>query len=100
MARTPDPTPDVTCTVIAQVRMSGPQDVAVRCYTAQASPTGHPHAAIRIGALLLYIEDRQAITDINRAISTATEHIDRLFPAADDAFEELVRHDLRQFERQ
>jgi hypothetical protein len=98
MARAPD-TLEGTCKVIAQVRMSGPQDVAVRCYTAQASPTGQPHAAVRIGALLLYIEDRQALTDISRAVSTATQHIDQLFPPPDDAFDELVRHDLHQFER-
>ncbi len=50
--------PKPYCAVATQARFAGPQDMSVLGVAPGASADGTAHLAIRVGRILLYIEDR------------------------------------------
>ena len=57
--------------VATQAIFAGPQDHRVSAMTAQASGRGYGHIAVRVGRVLLYLEDRQALEAWTTAIAKA-----------------------------
>jgi len=66
-------TPDPRCQIAAQAVMAGPQDYRVYGGNAQATGRGHGVITIRVGRVLLYLEDRDALLAWTRAIEKAKE---------------------------
>lgn len=67
--------------VAAQAIVSGYQETDVRSYTQAASPTGKPYVVCRIGRILLYLEDRDAVETFVEAFDRARQHADAVFPS-------------------
>ena len=67
-----------TCKVIAQATLIGVQDVRVRAFGKLDGWTT-PYISIRIGQLLLNIEDRDALTALIEATQAAVGHSDMAF---------------------
>lgn len=64
------------CRVAASVTIAGEQDTAVRVTDGFE---GDKTIAIRIGTLLLYVEDTRALTALVEAVVTASQAGDRVF---------------------
>ncbi len=47
--------------IATQAIFTGPQDHRVSAVTAQASGHGYGHIAVRVGRILVYLEDRDAL---------------------------------------
>lgn len=62
-----------------QAKVRGYQDLRVTGQNAQVTGTGHGVIAIRVGQVLLYLEDRQALFSWVVAIQRAIELQDRAF---------------------
>lgn len=71
--------PDPGCRLIAQAVMAGPQDHRVQAANAQHTGRGHGVLSIRVGRLLVYLEDRAALLAWQRAIERAVEVQDAAF---------------------
>ncbi len=67
------------CRVAAQATARGEQQFRVLGYTAKASPTGKPYIAVRVGRVLLYIEDRAALDCFVQAWKKAERFGDKVF---------------------
>jgi hypothetical protein len=50
-----------TCEVIASTRLAGEQDPNLRAVVDAASRAGRGYLAVRVGRVLLYLEDRVAV---------------------------------------
>lgn len=85
--------------VIASVRLAGEQETSVRAVTTPASRAGHGQIAIRLGRVLLYVEDRVALDAIIRTIRTAETHADAVYGERRDAFTLTEARARRQFEK-
>jgi len=53
--------PNPRCEIAAQAVMAGPQDYRVHGGNAQATGRGHGVISIRVGRVLIYLEDREAL---------------------------------------
>ncbi len=91
--------PKPYCAVATQARFAGPQDMSVLGVAPGASADGTAHLAIRVGRILLYIEDRGALATWTEAWRRALDLADGVFGAVDDAFTEAERVERRRFER-
>lgn len=87
------------CTVAAQALCRGHLDTRVVGVTGAAARGGREHIALRIGRVLLYLEDRAALETLNAALDQANGLADRVFGPAEDAFTEAERGSRRYFER-
>jgi hypothetical protein len=70
-----------TCQVIAQVTLAGVQDVRVRAF-GRVDGWTTPYISVRIGHILLNIEDRAALTALIEATQAAAGHSDIAFGPA------------------
>jgi hypothetical protein len=73
-----------TCEVIASVRLAG--DTNVRAVVDAASRTGRGYIAVRVGRVLLYLEDRVAFDALAGAVRAAGAHADAVYGEPRDAF--------------
>ena len=62
-----------------QAKVRGYQDLRVTGQNAQATGTGHGVIAIRVGRVLLYLDDREALFSWVAAIQRAIELQDRAY---------------------
>ena len=69
---------DHRCRVAVQAVMEGMQEVRVQAVTPLAGP-GHGQIAIRLGRVLIYLNDRQALESLQDACQQASEHGDKAF---------------------
>ena len=67
------------CRVAAQATVRGEQQFRVLGYTANASPTGRPYIAVRVGRVLIYVEDRAALDCFTQAWRKAERFADKVF---------------------
>ncbi len=91
--------PKPYCAVATQARFAGPQDMSVLGVAPGASADGTAHLAIRVGRILLYIEDRGALATWTEAWRRALDLADGVFGPVEDAFAEAERVERRRFER-
>jgi len=71
--------PEARMQVATQAIFAGPQDHRVIAMTPQASGRGYGHIAVRVGRVLLYLEDRQALQAWTTAIGKAADLADATF---------------------
>lgn len=88
-----------TCEVIANARLRGDQDTRVQGVTSVASRTGEAHLALRVGRVLVYLEDRDALLALGRAVRRAEELADEVYGPVDDAFTRAEADTRRRFEK-
>lgn len=88
-----------TCDVIASATLRGDQDRRVQGVTAVASRTGTAHIALRVGRVLVYLEDRDALDALRHAVHSAEGLADEVFGPVDDAFARAEAHARREFEK-
>ena len=91
--------PQSDCRVIAQAVCASPILSTVEAVAGQAKRVGRTHIAIRFGSLLFYLEDRDALDSLARAVRNADALADRAFGPVQDAFTEAAERELRAFER-
>ncbi len=65
--------PEPRCQIAAQAVMAGVQDWRVSAQNAQASGRGHGVISIRVGRVLIYLEDRDVLDCWAAAIQRAVE---------------------------
>ncbi len=65
--------------VATQAVFAGPQDHRVSAVTAEASGRGYGHLAVRVGRILVYLEDRDALQAWTTAIGKAAGLADAAF---------------------
>ena len=71
--------PAPRCQIATQAVMAGPQDYRVTAANAQNTGRGHGLITIRVGRVLVYLEDREALASWQRALRRATELEDAAF---------------------
>jgi len=71
--------PEPRMQVATQAVFAGPQDHRVSAVTAEASGRGYGHITIRVGRILVYLEDRDALQAWTTAIGRAAELADSAF---------------------
>ncbi len=69
---------DYSCRVAAQAVMEGTQDVRVQAVTPLAGP-GHGQIAVRVGRVLVYVNDREALNSFLDAWQQAADLADKAF---------------------
>jgi len=69
---------DYQCRVAAQAVMEGMQDIRVQAATPLAGP-GHGQIAVRVGRLLVYVNDREALDSFLDAWRQAADLADKAF---------------------
>jgi len=69
---------DHRCRVAVQAVLEGMQEVRVQAATASAGP-GHGQIAVRVGRLLMYINDRDALDSVLDAWQQVAELADKAF---------------------
>ncbi len=72
-------TPDPRCAVAAQAVMCGSQDTRVTAMTAEATGRGYGHVCLRVGRVLIYLEDRDALREWRSAVDQAVGLADAVF---------------------
>lgn len=55
------PLPEPTCRVAAQAICYGPQESSVTAVTGQAARPGRSHICVRVGRVITYVEDHEAL---------------------------------------
>ncbi len=65
--------------VAIQAIFAGPQEHRVFAMTPEASGRGYGHIAVRVGRVLVYLEDRQALQAWTTAIGKAADLADSAF---------------------
>ncbi len=65
--------------VATQVLFAGPQDHRVFAMTPEATGRGYGHIAVRVGRVLVYLEDRQSLEAWTTAIGKATDLAEAAF---------------------
>jgi hypothetical protein len=88
-----------TCEVIASVRLVGNQETKARAVVEPASRTGRGYIAVRVGRVLLYLEDRVAFDALAGAVRDAGAHVDAVFGEPRDAFSLTEARARRNFEK-
>jgi hypothetical protein len=76
----PEPSP-LNCQIVAQAQLGGPQRVSVRVF-GRNEGWDKPYISLRIGRLLLNIEDAEALSDLTYVVREANLHADRVFGPA------------------
>ena len=71
--------PDPRSSIAAQAVMAGPQDLRVRAATPSATGLGHGYVVLRVGRLLVYLEDRDALDTWREALRQAIELSDEAY---------------------
>lgn len=71
--------PEPRSTVASQAVMAGPQDLRVTVMTAEATGRGYGVISIRVGRVLIYLEDRAALDDWLAALHEAEAVSDAAF---------------------
>lgn len=66
--------PEWRCQIAAQAIMRGAQDLRVQAVTPKASPSGEGYLCLRVGRVLVYLEDRDALMAWQVALEQAEEH--------------------------
>ncbi|WP_020578935.1 hypothetical protein [Actinopolymorpha alba] len=82
--------------VAVQAIVSGDQDSRVQAVTADASPTGEPYVSVRVGRVLLYLEDRAALNAFAKAFDRARGYAEAAFGSDDAEFEARERKTFEQ----
>jgi hypothetical protein len=88
-----------SCEVIASARLRGDQESRVQGMTSVASPTGEAHIALRVGRVLLYLQDRDALDALRRAVRTAEGLADGVYGPVEDGFTRAEARARREFEK-
>jgi hypothetical protein len=70
---------DARCLLAVQAKVRGYQDLRVTGENAQASGCGYGYISVRVGQVLLYLEDREAMFSWVAAIQRALELQDRAY---------------------
>jgi hypothetical protein len=73
------PRPGYRCQIAAQAVMAGSQDMRVQAVGPAASPYPHGYIVIRVGRMLLYLEDREALASWREAMEQAEQYADKAF---------------------
>jgi hypothetical protein len=76
----PEPSP-LNCQIVAQAQLLGPQRVSVRVF-GRTEGWDKPYISLRIGRLLINIEDAEALSDLTYVVREANLHADRAFGPA------------------
>jgi hypothetical protein len=76
----PEPS-ELNCRIIAQAVLVGPQTVSVRVY-GRNEGWDRPYISLRLGRLLINVEDAQALSDLTHVVREANLHADRAFGPA------------------
>ena len=76
----PEPSP-LNCQIIAQAQIVGPQTVSVRVF-GRNEGWDKLYISLRIGKLLINIEDAQALSDLTYVVREANLSADRAFGPA------------------
>jgi hypothetical protein len=76
----PEPSP-LNCQIIAQAVLVGPQTVGVRVF-GRNEGWDKPYISLRLGRLLINIEDAQALSDLTYVVREANLNADRAFGPA------------------
>ena len=63
--------PEPRMVFASQAIFAGPQDITVRAMTPQASGRGYGHLCLRVGRVLVYLEDRDALAAWHAALEQA-----------------------------
>ncbi len=63
--------PEPRCSLAVQAVMAGPQEVRVTGTTPQASGRGYGHLCLRVGRVLIYLEDRDSLLAWQEALRQA-----------------------------
>ncbi len=71
--------PEPRCSLAAQAVMAGPQEVRVTGMTPQASGRGYGHLCLRVGRILIYLEDRDSLRAWQEALRQANELADAAY---------------------
>ncbi len=71
--------PEPRMQVATQAIFAGPQDHRVFAMTPQATGRGYGHIAVRVGRVLVYLEDRDALQAWTTAIGKAADLADAAF---------------------
>ena len=71
--------PEPRCQLITQAVMAGPQDYRVAGANAQVTGRGHGVITMRVGRLLVYLEDRDALAAWHAALERAEVLADAAF---------------------
>ena len=90
---------ETDCTIAIQALCRGPLDTSVMAVTGAAARKGREHIAVRVGRVLIYLEDRAALDSFTRALHQAGDLADATFGPPADAFTETETHARRRFER-
>lgn len=80
------------CRVAVQAIFCGDQDVFVQGVTKAVARNNREHVAVGVGRVLIYIEDRAALSAWERAISEAKAVVETVFPW-DDEIEDAQRRE-------
>ena len=71
--------PEPRMSVAAQAVCAGPQDLRVSAMTPEATGRGYGHVCLRVGRMLVYLEDRDALDAWSCAIRQAQALADKAF---------------------
>src|SRR4051794_38851573 len=95
----PEHREDSVCRLAVQASFSGPQGFKVMAVAAHAARDGKAHLAVRVGSLLVYIEDHAALETLIAAWRQASELGREILPAEPDAFDIAEARARRNFEK-
>ncbi len=84
------------CYIAVQARLVGDQPIRVQGVTAVASRTGQEHLAVKVGRVLLYLEDRAAFDALRAAVAQAGEYADGVFGPVPDGFTQAEARERAQ----
>lgn len=87
------------CRVAAQAVCHGGQHIKVMAVAGTASGNGQAHIAVRVGRVLVYVADREALRCFVAAWSQAERMGTRVFPEDPDVVWRAKQADRRHFER-
>ncbi len=68
--------PEPRCSLAVQAVMAGPQEVRVTAVTPQSSGRGYGHLCLRVGRVLIYLEDRDSLHAWQHALHQAEDLAD------------------------
>ena len=87
------------CQVVTQARYAGEQELSIMGVASGGSSTGCPYISVRVGRVLLYIEDRAALISWTEAWRRTLDLADGVFGPACDSFSEAAAAERCRFER-
>jgi hypothetical protein len=90
---------DGDCRLAVQAVCRGQLDSKVLAVTAAASKHGHPVVCVRVGRVLVYVEDRAALESFTDAWQLAAKLGDQVMPPPPDPLALAEARARRDFER-